>query len=154
MSSNVRWPGSFVIRFNISDVLRIHQLFVLDWKFETLILQQVQSVHKSQHHRCGLYDHRWSPGNGKHSPCLVGGKLKIWLEKVYLTPYLSYMVYFTPKTMKPSVLPLNFPKPFILPPGRFLTVVATVTAGLVQCQWVWISFFLFIFDEFLKNHSK
>jgi len=67
------------------------------------------------------------------------------MEKIYLPPLLSYLVYFTPTTMKPSVLPPELSKTvYFTPWAVFSGGFATVTAGE----------FLFIFGEFLKNYSK
>ena len=83
------------------------------------------------------------------------------MEKVYLTsPFIHGLLH--PPTMKPSVLPPELSKtvyftPWVVFSGGF----ATVTTDLLQQRCVCysaggfkFSFFLFIFGEFLKNHSK
>ena len=69
-------------------------------------------------------------------------------------------VYLTPQTIKLSILPPELFKTVYFTSGRFLTVVATVPAGCYRNDGVvtvpvGLNFlFLFIFGEFLKNHSK
>jgi len=62
--------------------------------------------------------------------------------------------------MKPSVLPPELSKTvYFTPRAVFDSGFATVRAGLLQYGGfatvpVGLKFFLFIFGEFLKNHSK
>ena len=73
-------------------------------------------------------------------------------EKIYLTPpFILGLLH--PSTMKLSVLPPEFSKTvYFTPWAVFSGGFATVTAGRYSNGG--FEFFLFIFGEFLKNHSK
>ena len=75
------------------------------------------------------------------------------MEKVYLT--LTFFGLLHPPTMKPSVLPPELSKTSYFTPDGFFSNsgFATVTVGCYSAGGFEFPF-LFIFGEFLKNHSK
>ena len=78
-------------------------------------------------------------------------------EKVYITPHLSYLVYFNPPTINSSVLPPELSKTVYFTSGRFSAAFCYSNSGLLQYQWFWIPFFYLFSVNFWKiivNHRK
>ena len=74
-----------------------------------------------------------------------------YLEKVYFTPHLSYLVYFTPNYETVCFIPWTFQNSLFYPWAGFNGGFATVTADLLQKRWVCYStrglnFFIYLFS--------
>ena len=127
-----------------------------------------------------IYKNKPKPPQTQGEMHLLQSRLQQFLLPVYRTcqplticarkkstwsPQLSYLVYFTPSTMKPSILPPELSKTVCFTPWAvFSGGFATVTTGcysdvvLLQCPCFEFSFFFNLFSvnfwKIIVNHRK